>query len=117
MSKGVCVCVSRLSVAGNVVSSRAFVRSATCASVRNESRCSRRVPVCVVQCGAVWCSVVQCVAVCFSVVQCVAVRCSVLQCGAVWCSVLQCLKSVAGGQRGVFEDSVMSTTCVCVRNG
>ena len=56
---------------------------------------------CVVQCGAVWCSVVQCgavfrcvlqcVVVCCSVLQCVAVRCSVVQCVAVCCSVLQCV--------------------------
>jgi len=35
--------------------------------------------VCVLQCGAVWCSVLQCG----------AVWCSVLHCGAVWCSVMQ----------------------------
>jgi len=57
----------------------------------------------VVQCGAVCCSVLQCVTVCCSVftissgvavpasTSCVEVCCSVLQCVAVWCSVLQCV--------------------------
>ena len=37
---------------------------------------------CVLQCGAVCCSVVQRVAACCNVLQCVAVCCSVLQCAA-----------------------------------
>jgi len=45
-------------------------------------RCAR----CVVQCGAVWCSVLQCVVVCCRVLPCVAVCCRVLQCVAVCCS-------------------------------
>ena len=78
-----------------------------------------QLPVCVLQCVAVCCSVLQCVAmsdkdqgvgrqvcnhslfccpapgmrvaVCCSVLQCVAVCCGVLQCVAVCCRVLQCV--------------------------
>jgi len=37
-------------------------------------------PVCLMLCVTVCCSVLQCVAVCCSVLQCIAVCCSVLQC-------------------------------------
>ena len=46
---------------------------------------------CVVQCGAVWCSVVQSGAAWRSVLQCVTVCCRVSQCVAVCHSVLCCI--------------------------
>jgi len=55
-------------------------------------RCAR----CVVQCGAVWCSVVQCLAVCCRVLPCVAVCCRVLQCVAVCYSVVQWVAAMRG---------------------
>ena len=50
---------------------------------------------CVLQCGAIWCSVVQCGAVWCTVVQCGVVYCSVVQRGAVYCSVMHCVARAA----------------------